>query len=73
MEKDAVITPQSEVVYSSDTYEPGSIEMLLFNIYKYAATASFLLLLVGSAIMLRHYSSKVGRAKFWTLVFRYLA
>ena len=68
MEKDQVITPQSEVVYSSDTYEPGSIEMLLFNIYKYAATASFLLLLVGSAIMLRHYSSKVGRAKFWTLV-----
>ncbi len=68
MEKDQIVTPQSEVVYSSDTYEPGSIEILLFNIYKYAATASFLLLLVGSAIMLRHYSNKVGRAKFWTLV-----
>jgi hypothetical protein len=68
MEKDQIITPQSEVVYSSDTYEPGSIELLLFNIYKYAATASFLLLLVGSAIMLRHYSYKVGRAKFWALV-----
>jgi hypothetical protein len=26
------------------------------------------LLLVGSAIMLRHYSSKVERAKFWILV-----
>jgi hypothetical protein len=68
MEKDQIVTPQSEVVYSSDTYEPGSIEILLFNIYKYAATASFLLLLVGSAIMLSHYSNKVGRAKFWTLV-----
>jgi len=68
MEKDQIITPQSEVVYSSDAYEPGSIEMLLFNVYKYAATASFLLLLVGSAIMLRHYSSKIGRTKFWILV-----
>ncbi len=68
MEKDQIITPQTEVVYSSDTYEPGSIEMLLFSGYKYAATASFLLLLVGSAIMLRHYSNKVGRAKFWILV-----
>ena len=68
MEKDQTITPQSEVIYSSDTYQPGSIEMLLFNVYKYAATASFLLLLVGSAIMLRHYSGKVGRPRFWTLV-----
>jgi hypothetical protein len=68
MEKDQNITPHSEVVYSSDTFGPGSMEMLLFNIYKYAATTSFLLLLVGSAIMLRHYSSKIGRAKFWTLV-----
>jgi len=67
-DKDEIITPQSEVIYASDTYEPGSVRMLLSDIYRYSATTSFVLLLAGSAIMLRHYSEKIGPTKFWILV-----
>ena len=42
--KNQVITPQSEVVYPSDTFAPGSAEMIFSDIYKYAATWSFVLL-----------------------------
>jgi hypothetical protein len=66
--KNQVITPQSEVVYPSDTFAPGSPEMIFSDVYKYAGTWSFVLLLAGSAIMLRHYSAKIGRTKFWVLV-----
>jgi hypothetical protein len=67
-DKNQVITPKSEVVYPSDTFAPGSAEMIFSDVYKYAATWSFVLLLAGSAIMLRHYSAKIGRTKFWVLV-----
>jgi hypothetical protein len=67
-EKGDIITPQSEVVYSSDSYEPGSVRLILSDVYRYSAIATFVLLLCGSALMLRHYSGKIGQAKFWTLV-----
>lgn len=67
-DKDAIITPQSEVIYSSDTYETGSLRLIFSDIYRFSATATFVLLLGGSAIMLRHYSRKIGQAKFWMLV-----
>ena len=66
--KDAVITPESEVIYSSETHEPGSIRIILSDIYRFSATASFVLLLGGSVLMLRHYSGKIGQARFWVLV-----
>ena len=67
-EKSPVITPESEVVYPADTYQAGSIREMFTNIYKFTATANFILLLAGSAIMLRHYSARIGRVKFWILV-----
>ena len=67
-EKGDIITPQSKVVYSSDSYEPGSVQMILSDVYRYSAIATFVLLLSGSALMLRHYSGKIGQAKFWTLI-----
>jgi hypothetical protein len=67
-EKDAVITPESDVVYSSDTYEAGSMRIILSDIYRFSSTASFVLLLGGSVLMLRHYSGKIGQARFWVLV-----
>ena len=67
-EKGEIITPQSKVAYSSDTYEPGSMRRILSDIYRFSATAIFVLLLAASAIMLRHYTRKIGQAKFWTLV-----
>jgi hypothetical protein len=39
-EKGEIITPQSKVVYTSDTYEPGSIRKILSDIYRFSATTS---------------------------------
>ena len=68
LEKSGVITPDSEVTYSSDTFEQGSAQEFLREIYDYAATGGFLLLVAGSATLLHHYASKIGRVKFWTLL-----
>jgi hypothetical protein len=68
IEKGAVITPESEVIYPTDLFQAGSIQRILSDTYKFAATANFVMLLAGSAIMLRHYSAKIGRIKFWIMV-----
>ena len=68
VEKSSVITPESEVIYPTDTFQPGSIQRILSDTYKFAATANFVMLLAGSAIMLRHYSARLGRIKFWIMV-----
>ena len=68
IEKSPVITPESDVVYPGDVTQPGSIQETFSNIYKFTATGNFILLLAGSAVMLRHYSSRIGRLKFWILV-----
>ncbi|MGH7481066.1 MAG: hypothetical protein ACRELV_02850, partial [Longimicrobiales bacterium] len=68
MEKSPIITPESDVVYSSDVFQPGSIQKIFSNVYKFTATANFILLLAGSAMMLRHYSARIGHVKFWILV-----
>ena len=63
-----VITPESEVIYPTDLFQAGSIQRILSDTYKFAATANFVMLLAGSAIMLRHYSARIGRIKFWIMV-----
>ena len=68
IEKSPVITAESEVVYPADVSEPGSIRSIFSSVYKFTATANFILLLAGSAIMLHYYSNRIGRAKFWILV-----
>jgi hypothetical protein len=69
IQKNQIVTPTSEVIYSTDTYQgTGSIQEILSNIFQYAGTVSFILLIVGSAIMLRHYSVKTGPVKFWILI-----
>ena len=68
MEKSTTIMPESEVIYPTDVFQPGSIQRIFSDVYKFAATANFILLLAGSAIMLRHYSARIGRLKFWILV-----
>lgn len=68
IEKGTVITPESKVIYPTDLFQAGSIQKILSDTYKFAATANFVMLLAGSAIMLRHYSAKIGRIKFWIMV-----
>ena len=66
--KTDIITPYSEVVYPSDEYQPWTLSSVLWDTYRIGTTGIFLLFLAGSATMLHHYASKIGRAKFWTLI-----
>lgn len=68
VEKSMIITPESEVIYPTDVFQSGSIQRILSETYKFAATANFVMLLAGSAMMLRHYSARLGRIKFWIMV-----
>jgi hypothetical protein len=68
VDKSTVITPESEVIYPTDKFQPGSPQRILSDTYKFAATANFVMLLAGSAIMLRHYSARLGLIKFWIMV-----
>ena len=69
-EKDRIITPASEVVFSTDSFltQPGSIQEHFYDIYRYFSTGIFLMFVIGSATMLHHYASKMGRLKFWILL-----
>jgi hypothetical protein len=67
-EKSDFITPDSEVTYASDTYQPGTVNSILWDTYRIGTTGIFLLFLAGSAMMLHHYAGKIGRVKFWTLI-----
>jgi hypothetical protein len=57
--KSDFITPESEVIYASDTYQLGTINSVLWDTYRIGTTGIFLLFLAGSAMMLRHYASKL--------------
>ena len=69
-EKDRVVTAASEVIFSTDSFltQPGSFQENFFDIYRYLSTAIFLMFVIGSATMLHHYASKMGRLKFWILL-----
>jgi hypothetical protein len=64
----AIITPQSKVVFPSDSFEPGSLLANLFETYQYTDLVSFALLMAATAFLLHHYSSKLGRVKFWVII-----
>ena len=67
-EKGDFITPESEVIYASDTYQPWTINSILWDTYRIGTTGIFLLFLAGSAMILHHYAGKIGRIKFWALI-----
>jgi hypothetical protein len=69
-EKDVAITPESEIVYSSDIFlsQKGSFQAVFYDIYNYLSTGVFLMFVIGSATMLHHYAKKMGRLKFWVLI-----
>jgi hypothetical protein len=64
-----IITPQSKVVFPSDSFKKsGSFLADLFKTYQYTALVSFALLMAATAILLHHYSRKLGRVKFWIII-----
>ena len=62
----------SEVFPTSDVFFPkteeGSNWKILSKIYQYSDVASFFLKWGGTALILYHYSHKIGRAKYWFLL-----
>lgn len=67
-EEYALITPQSEVVFPSDSYEPGSFLANLSETYQYTDLISFALLMAATAILLYHYSVRVGKIRYWLII-----
>ena len=65
MEKPAYI---SEDVASSAKSMPGSLLYDLAKKYHYADIVSFLLKWVATALLLYHYSQKMGKTKYWILI-----
>jgi hypothetical protein len=64
--KQGEITPYSKVEYPS--FEPGTITTMFHNVYNYSDLVSFILVWISTALLLRHYSQKVGRAKHWLVI-----
>jgi hypothetical protein len=62
----ATIFPTSDVYYLQA--EEGSSWKLLSKIYQYSDIASFFLKWGGTALILYHYSHKIGRVKYWFLL-----
>jgi hypothetical protein len=62
----------TRIVAASDLIFPmteeGSIWKILGKIYQYSDIASFFLKWGGTALILYHYSHKIGRAKYWFLL-----
>jgi uncharacterized integral membrane protein len=66
IEKPVYISPFSNIELTKS--EPGSIQNLLAKIYHYSDIVSFALKWIATVFLLYHYSQKMGRAKYWTLI-----
>jgi hypothetical protein len=66
--KNPVVTPESEVVFPYDYIEPGSVIDNLFSVYEYISLVSFGLLIFATAVLLYHYSKKLGKIKYWIII-----
>jgi hypothetical protein len=65
---DPVVTPQSEVFFPS--FEEGGIVILdmVHQIYQYSALISFVLVWIATAILLKSYSQRLGKTKYWIII-----
>lgn len=68
MLKDSIVNSMSPVIFPYDYLEPGSLLDILFLAYRYIDTIGFGLLVAATAILLHHYSRRLGKVKFWILV-----
>jgi hypothetical protein len=68
MDKSPIRTAQSEVIFPSNFLASDSSLNILLDVYEYSDLIAFSLLIPATAILLYHYSQRVGRVKFWTLV-----
>jgi hypothetical protein len=66
-----IVDPNSDPSYpymEDDPYPWKKIRHILFEIYAQGDLIAFYLKWIGTAVILYHYSHKVGRIKYWTLL-----
>ena len=68
LETEPIRTPQSEVIFPSDYFEPNSFSANMFDTYQYTDFMAFIILMAGTTLLLHHYSKKIGRIKFWIII-----
>jgi len=64
--KDSVITAESKVEFTS--HPEGSFFNIFFSIFQYVDYISFLLTLIGSSLLLYHYSKKTNASKMILII-----
>jgi hypothetical protein len=64
--KPSQVNSSSPVIYPS--FDTGSIENSLSDFYVVADIISFILVWSGSALILKHYSKKLGALRYWIIV-----
>jgi hypothetical protein len=62
----AAISAESEVTFPF--FEPGSAMGQLRDVYSYSSIAAFLLFVGSTAVLLHHYSQRIGRIIYWIIV-----
>jgi hypothetical protein len=60
------ISAESEVTFPF--FEPGSAMGHLRDVYTYSSMAAFLLFVGSTALLLHHYSQRIGRTIYWIIV-----
>lgn len=59
-------TTESQII--SDFFEPSSMMGIIQYLSAIADAVSFFLLWFSTALLLKHYSKKIGKAKFWAMM-----
>jgi hypothetical protein len=64
--KEGGVTPETPVIYPA--FEQGSLERTLSDYYVLGDIISFSLIWISTATVLRHYSTRLGSLRYWTVV-----
>ncbi|MDQ3884758.1 MAG: hypothetical protein M3239_04865 [Thermoproteota archaeon] len=62
----AAISAASEVTFPF--FEPGTALGILRDVYSYSSIAAFLLFVGSTALLLHHYSQRIGKIIYWIIV-----
>jgi hypothetical protein len=68
MKKPPLVTPSSEIIFDLG-YEPGTFMSYVITIQTHSYTAFIILTWGGTIMIIRHNIQRIGRVRFWALVF----
>jgi hypothetical protein len=65
-QRGSIIEPHVHIILYFNN--PGSFEYILYNGYVICSVLSFVFFWLATAMVLRHYSKRIGRIKYWVIV-----